>query len=148
VPPDVWINSQGSNLAVRVGEEAELVRPRVGLFAADIWSRRRGLVLAGAGGERACRRSWCAMTVAGEVWVVWFGRAAPTADQVVQMCAGATGVVVRAEVAFLPEACRAVLVLDGRDLVRGSAELWREGGGWRGVWARDVQGERPWTPGS
>lgn len=145
--PDVWINSQGSNLAVRVGDEAELVRPRVGLFGADIWSRRRGLSLATDGGERNCRRSWCALTVGGETWAVWFGRRAPDAEQMNALCEGATGVVVRVEVAGLPERCRAALVLDGRDLARGSAELWREGSGWRGTWARDVQGERPWTAG-
>lgn len=145
--PDVWINSQGTNLAIRVGDQAELVRPRVGLFAADIWSRRRGLVLSTQGNERSCRRSRCALTVGDETWAVWFGRRAPNSEEMTALCEGTIGVVVRAEVAVLPESCRASLVLDGRDLARGSAELWREGVGWRGVWARDVQGERPWTAG-
>jgi competence protein ComEC len=145
--PDVWINSQGTNLAIRVGDQAELVRPRVGLFAADIWSRRRGLVLSTEGNERSCRRSWCVLGVGDERWAVWFGRRAPNAEEMTALCEGAIGVVVRAEVAVLPESCRASLVLDGLDLARGSAELWREGVGWRGVRARDVQGERPWTAG-
>jgi len=145
--PDVWINSQGTNLAIRVGDQAELVRPRVGLFAADIWSRRRGLVLSTQGNERSCRRSRCALTVGDETWAVWFGRRAPNSEEMTALCEGTIGVVVRAEVAVLPESCRASLVLDGLDLARGSAELWREGVGWRGVRARDVQGERPWTAG-
>ncbi|HRH21213.1 MAG TPA: competence protein ComEC, partial [Brevundimonas sp.] len=109
--------------------------------------RRRGLVLSTEGNERSCRRSWCVLGVGDERWAVWFGRRAPNAEEMTALCEGAIGVVVRAEVAVLPESCRASLVLDGLDLARGSAELWREGVGWRGVRARDVQGERPWTAG-
>jgi len=144
-PPDVWINGAGSNLAVRVGETAVLVRPRVGLFGADIWSRRRGLTLEVDGGERLCRRSWCALTVQGERWAVWFGRRAPGQDQLAELCEGATGVVIRAEVSELPGGCAGALVVDGRDLMRGSAELWWTGDGWHGVWAQDVRGRRPWS---
>jgi len=144
-PPDVWIGAEGTNLAVRVGNEAWLARPRVRLFAAEIWSRRRGVTLVDEGAERGCRRSWCVMTVAGETWAVWFGRAAPSAEQVVEMCQGATGLVVRPALAEAPDACSTALVLDGRDFQRGSVELWRQGGGWRGVWAQDVRGRRPWT---
>nr|WP_051257243.1 ComEC/Rec2 family competence protein [Brevundimonas aveniformis] len=145
-PPDVWISGEGTNMAVRVDRSAELVRPRVGLFGADIWSRRRGLVLVTEGAERACRRSWCGMDVGDDRWAVWFGRRAPTADQVADLCAGATGVAVRAVVGALPRDCADVLVLDGTDFERGgSVELWREDGGWRGVWAQDVRGDRPWS---
>ena len=146
-PPDVWVGAEGTNLAVRVADTAELVRPRVRLFAAEIWSRRRGLTLAQDGAERTCRRSWCAMSVEGERWAVWFGRRGPDAAQLAEMCAGATGVVVRARLDQIPTTCRSALVLDGRDMARGSVELWREGPGWRGVWAEDVRGDRPWSAG-
>jgi len=144
-PPDVWIGEDGTNLAVRVGDEAWLARPRVRLFAADIWSRRRGLALADEGAQRSCRRSWCSMTVGDETWAVWFGRRAPEAEQLAEVCAGAVGVAVRAEVGALPEACAGALVLDGMDFRRGSVELWREGDRLRGVWAADLRGDRPWT---
>jgi len=143
--PDVWINEQGTNLAVRSADTAVLMRPRVGLFGADIWSRRRGLILDTEGGERACRRSWCSLNVGEDRWAVWFGRRGPNLGQVAELCAGSTGVVVRAEVPFLPEDCTGVLVLDGRDMAHGSAELWRTGTGWDGQWARDLQGDRPWA---
>jgi competence protein ComEC len=48
--------------------------------------------------------------------------------------------------AFRPESCAAPLVLTGDDFARGgSAELYREGAGWRIVWAQDLRGRRPWT---
>ena len=144
--PDVWIGAEGTNLAIRDGSEAHLVRPSVRLFPADIWARRRGLALVEEGPERACRRSWCTMTDGGETWRVWFGKAEPSAEQMGELCRGATGVVVRTRVGSVPEACEgALLLLDGRDLERGSVELWREAGGWRGVWAQDERGARPWA---
>lgn len=143
--PDVWVSSEGTNMAVRIGETAGLVRPRVGQFGADIWSRRRGLTLSTEGAERACRRSWCEMRVDGERWAVWFGRRAPDPEQLEALCDGATVVSVRAELPALPPACRGPLVLDGADFARGSVELWREGTGWRGLWAADLSGDRPWS---
>lgn len=144
-PPDIWVGAEGTNLAVRIADEAYLLRPRVRLFAADIWSRRRGVTLADDDVERACRRSWCVMTVDDQTWAVWFGRAAPTDEQVAEMCTGATGVAVRVGLEAVPEACSSALVLDGRDFQRGSVELWRKGDSWRGVWAEDERGRRPWS---
>lgn len=145
-PPDVWIGPEGTNLALRQDGEAHLVRPRVRLFAADIWSRRRGLALADeAGAERACRRSWCAMSSPVGSAAVWFGRRAPDGDQLAELCAAGSIVAVRTPVPAPPEACADVLLLDGVDLRRGSVELWREGPGWRGVWTEDLRGERPWS---
>lgn len=47
---------------------------------------------------------------------------------------------------FKPESCPAPLVLTGADFAAGgSAELYRQGGGWRIVWAQDQRGRRPWT---
>ncbi|MEG0819937.1 MAG: hypothetical protein RSG56_10875, partial [Brevundimonas sp.] len=52
----------------------------------------------------------------------------------------------RAELASLPASCTGRLVLDGVDYGRGgSVELWRDGTGWKAVWAADVRGRRPWT---
>jgi competence protein ComEC len=46
----------------------------------------------------------------------------------------------------LPASCAGALVLTPADFERGgAAELYREGGKWRVVWAQDLRGRRPWT---
>ena len=146
--PDLWIGDGGTNAAWRQDEAAVVVRPGVRQFAADLWSRRRGLDLTPRSEEGwTCKRSFCApeMSEAGPV-ALWWGKAAPTAEQLEVLCRSAQVVSSRAELPSLPASCAGRLVLDGVDYGRGgSVELWRVGAGWKAVWAADVRGERPWT---
>lgn len=146
--PDLWIGDGGTNAAFVIDHAATVVRPGVRQFAVDMWSKRRGLSQT----ERPvdgwiCSRFACASSgpAAGPV-AMWWGKSAPTADQVGDLCQFAAVVSVRAEVAVLPTACDGRLVLDGVDHARGgSVELWREGRRWRAVWSADVRGDRPWS---
>ena len=146
--PDLWIGDGGTNAAWRQDEAAVVVRPGVRQFAADLWSRRRGLDLTPRSEEGwTCKRSFCApeMSEAGPV-ALWWGKAAPTAEQLEVLCRSAQVVSSRAELPSLPASCAGRLVLDGVDYGRGGAvELWRAGAGWKAVWAADVRGRRPWT---
>ena len=125
-----------------------MVRPGVRQFAADLWSRRRGLALEPRPDDGwVCARSSCAPASArsGPV-ALWWGPRAPDAAALSALCASAPLVSVRAVVATLPPACEGRLVLDGADYARGgSVELWRTAQGWRAVWAADVRGDRPWS---
>ncbi|WP_292082689.1 MULTISPECIES: ComEC/Rec2 family competence protein [unclassified Brevundimonas] len=146
--PDLWIGDGGTNAAWRQAEAAVVVRPGVRQFAADLWSRRRGLELTPrpeAGW--ICKRSFCALEApeAGPV-ALWWGKKAPTAEQLDVLCRSASVISSRAELPSLPSSCADRLVLDGVDYARGgSVELWRAGAGWQAVWAADVRGQRPWT---
>jgi competence protein ComEC len=146
--PDLWIGDGGTNAAWRQDEAAVVVRPGVRQFAADLWSRRRGLDLTPRSEEDwTCKRSFCApeMNEAGPV-ALWWGKAAPTGEQLEVLCRSAQVVSSRAELPSLPASCAGRLVLDGVDYGRGGAvELWRAGAGWKAVWAADVRGRRPWT---
>lgn len=148
-PPDIWIGDGGTQAAVRQDRDAWVVRPRVRAFAADIWSRRRGLTLAEPPEPTwSCQRFSCVpIRKEGHPSIaIWWGRKAPSAAQLAGLCLGAEVVSVRASVAELPGACRDRLVLDGTDFARGGAvELWRSGDGWRGLWTSEVRGERPWS---
>ncbi|MFK0299292.1 ComEC/Rec2 family competence protein [Brevundimonas sp. NPDC090276] len=146
--PDLWIGDGGTNAAWRQAEAAVVVRPGVRQFAADLWSRRRGLKLTPrpeAGWT--CKRSFCAPETAGSGPIaLWWGKKPPSAEQLDLMCRSASVVSSRAELASLPASCAGRLVLDGVDYARGgSVELWRVGAGWKAVWAADVRGQRPWT---
>lgn len=142
-PPDLWVSSDGSALAVRRGEQAVPARPESRRFALDVWSRRRGLAIDGAASPELfdCNRRRCLATGAGEV-AHWNQRRAPNADVFAELC--------RAKVVVLrsptPGDCPGVLVLDAADFeAGGSAELYRQGDHWRIVWAEPLRGRRPWT---
>lgn len=146
--PDLWIGDGGTNAAFYQAGEAVVVRPGVRQFAADLWSRRRGLELTPRPEEGwACKRSFCAPETSEAAPVaLWWGKKAPSVEQLDAMCRTAEVVSSRAELASLPTSCARRLVLDGVDYGRGgSVELWRDGTGWTAVWAADVRGQRPWT---
>lgn len=146
--PTVWIGDGGTNAAFSRDGEAVVVRPGVRQFAADLWSRRRGLTLEPRPDDGwVCRRSSCAPETTGSGPVsLWWGNAAPDAEELAALCASAPLVSVRAVVHALPSTCEGKLVLDGLDYQRGgSVELWRTEQGWRAVWAAEVRGDRPWS---
>lgn len=145
--PDVWIGDGGTNAAFRVERTAVVVRPGVRQFAVDVWSRRRGLEAVERPVEGwTCARFGCGPSVPGAVPVaLWWGRRAPTTDQMAALCASAPVVSVRAATQSLPATCNGRLVLDSVDYARGGAvELWREGLGWRALWTAQTRGDRPW----
>lgn len=150
--PDVWIGDGGTNAAWVVAGEAVVARPGVRQFAVDVWSRRRGLTPVERPEESwTCSRFACApATPAAGPMALWWGRRAPSMEQMDALCAAATVVSVRAPVHALPPSCEGRLVLDGLDYARGGAvEMWREGpaadNSWRAVWSAQVRGDRPWS---
>nr|WP_314524333.1 ComEC/Rec2 family competence protein [uncultured Brevundimonas sp.] len=146
--PDLWIGDGGTNAAFNRRGEAVVVRPGVREFAADLWSRRRGLTLTGRDLDGwTCDRFSCRPeSPAGGPIALWWGRRAPDSARLASLCDTAEVVGVRAVVTKLPASCSGRLVLDGVDFARGGAvELWRDGPGWRAVWTSEVRGNRPWT---
>lgn len=150
--PDLWIGDAATNAAYVEDGRAVAVRPRVRLYAVDQWSRRRGLDWTGRSVQGwTCRRTSCApdadaASPADSPVALWWGRSSPNEAQLTALCEAAPVVAVRAVVASTPPACADRLVLDGADFARGGAvELWRDGAGWRGLWAADVRGLRPWS---
>ena len=146
--PDLWIGDGGTNAAFHRGTDAVVVRPGVREFAADLWSRRRGLTMTDRPDEGwVCGRFACApLTADAGPVALWWGRRAPADDALSALCASSPVVSVRAIVASLPDACADTLVLDGADYAKGGAvELWRSGDGWRATWTTDVRGDRPWS---
>lgn len=150
--PDLWIGDGGTNAAFHREKEAVVVRPGVREFAVDLWSRRRGLTMTDRPETGwACERFSCRPEAeqVGPV-AIWWGRKAPSQDQMEALCRTAPVVSVRAVVTSIPRACQDRLLLDGIDFARGGAvELWRvspsETGQWRAVWTADVRGDRPWA---
>ncbi len=146
--PDLWIGDGGTNAAFNRHGAAVVVWPGVREFAADLWSRRRGLALTKREMDGwTCDRFSCRpqSPVAGPI-ALWWGRRAPDPERLAALCETAEVVGLRAAVPDIPASCAGRLVLDGVDFSKGGAvELWRDGVGWRAVWTTDVRGNRPWT---
>ncbi|WIY70747.1 ComEC/Rec2 family competence protein [Aquidulcibacter paucihalophilus] len=150
--PDLWIGDGGTNAAFVEDGQAVVVRSGVRQFAVDVWTRRRGVEPAERPAEGwVCTRFSCApMEPGAGPLAMWWGRRAPSPEEVDALCRSAPVVSVRATLATLPASCAGRLVLDGDDYARGGAvELWRDGPAsanrWRAVWAATVRGDRPWS---
>jgi competence protein ComEC len=149
-PPDLWVAHDAASAAVRVGGAAVFLRPDVRRFGAEVWARRRGLILpeesrpGGSGlacGAHACQPGGADPKVA----VIWSRRPGVLEREFEAACAGADLVILRAE---RPEGpCAARIVLDQADFREGGAvELWRRpDGGWDALWAQPLRGQRPWV---
>ena len=148
--PDVWIAADGTTAAVRQGDHAVLLRPDARRFGAELWGRRRGLIVP-AGAELspayACDRRSCAPTAASPVALALsWSRVGPDLETLEGMCAEAEIVVLRGPAPGLPARCRERIVLDAKDFAAGgAAELYRRRDGWWIVWAQPLRGVRPWT---
>lgn len=149
-PPDLWVAHDAASAAVRQGEGASLMRPEVRRFGGEVWSRRRGLVLApdGAPGPAgyACDSGGCLPGAGGlPAAVIWTRRKGQMEARFRQACETAELVILRGDRPAGP--CRAQWVLDAGDFRRGgSAEFWRTPDGeWRVLWAQPRRGDRPWT---
>jgi competence protein ComEC len=146
--PDAWISADGATVAVRRGDEAVLLRPDAKLFAAELWARRRGLVVAmpeARGGGYDCDRWSCAPlkdSADPRIAAIFTRRVSTIEKKQPLFCAWAEVVVIRGQAA----PCPAALTLTEHDFARGgSAELYREASGWRIVWAQDLRGQRLWS---
>lgn len=146
--PDAWISADGSAVAVRRGDEAVLLRPDAKLFAAELWSRRRGSTVADADardGGYDCDRWSCAPLQSSQdarIAAIFTRRASTIEKKLPLFCQWAEIVVIRGQAAPCPKA----LTLTEADFQRGgSAELYRTADGWRIVWAQDLRGQRPWS---
>lgn len=146
--PDVWIASDGAAMAVRQGRDAVLLRPDARRFAADLWARRRGLMISAEPESArdalfACDRFACLPRGRLDL-ALWARGKPPKAHEFEELCAPGRLVVLRS--AAPRPGCEEAFLLTADDFaVGGAAELWRTEGGWRIRWANDVRGRRPWT---
>lgn len=150
-PPEVWVASDAAAAAVQDGQSAWLLRPKVRLFAADMWSRRRGFGLEDDDPARSrpfdCDRRICgATTASGGRVVLWWIRRTPAGEELEELCHNADLILIRATKVIPTPACAGKPMLTGEDFDRGgSAELYRSARGWDVVWAQEVRGRRPWS---
>jgi competence protein ComEC len=150
-PPVAWIGADGAAAAIRIDDQAVLMRPNDKLFGAQLWANRRGLHIDAEGlpvrnAHFACGRTACrSITSDSPRLSVWWTIRKPKAADLDAFCQSSDILVMKADVA-LPPACDGVTVLSPIDFrTKGSAEIYPEGNGWRLSWAQPLRGDRPWT---
>jgi competence protein ComEC len=152
-PPDIWIAGDGAAAAIRDERTAVLMRPGARQFAADLWSRRRGLTvdadpMPASARHFDCDRRMCFPRQGTKPRVAaWWWKKAPKWQEMTTLCERGDIVITRGQPLQMPGACEGRVVFTPKDFdAGGAAELYRQpDGGWRVVWAQPLRGRRPWT---
>jgi competence protein ComEC len=149
--PLAWIAPDGAAAAIRIDDQAVLLRPTEKLFGAQLWANRRGLKI-GEHGEAArdahfdCGRTACRSTAVDAPRIsMWWTVRKPKPADLELLCESADILVIKALVET-PASCAGAIVLTPADFGRGgSVEVYPDKDGWRLQWAQPLRGERPWT---
>lgn len=148
--PDVWIDPQGGNAAIRHGNQAYLLRPKVRRVGYDYWSRRYGfgtLSEEGRDKDYDCAGYACTPWPDARLRVgFWFSNKPPNRLTLTTLCLNSNLVVLRSPVGDWPADCSGVNRISAGDFRRlGAIELTRREGEWRLKAAQLLRGDRPWT---
>ncbi len=152
--PDVWIDSEGGNAAIRSNQSAYALRP-VRTYGAEQWSQRYDLKLtdqAARDRDYDCTRFACTPLPESKFKVgFWFSRQPPSALALVTLCLNSDLVIARSNMADWPEDCTGINHISAGDFRRtGALELTRtttpDG---KGAWiikaAQPLRGTRYWS---
>ena len=145
-PPVGWIAAGGANAAVVSETGAAFARPGRQAFATELWARRRGLQADTRTRAWACNRQLCRTLKGRPVIAIGSMKKTPKPSVWRALCRDTDLVILRTRALPPSGLCKRALVL-GPDAFAagGSAEILRDGAGWRVVWANAVRGDRPWT---
>ncbi|MFT4077227.1 MAG: ComEC/Rec2 family competence protein [Asticcacaulis sp.] len=149
-PPDIWIDAEGGNAAIRKGDAAYVLRPKVRQYGFTQWSQHYGLKVRDEGlrdMDFACKGYGCTPLPQGAFRVgFWFSNKPPKADRLTDLCHASDLIVLRNPVGDWPVDCTGVNHIsagDFRDM--GAMELTRTEKGWTIKAAQPLRGHRYWS---
>lgn len=148
--PDIWIDPQGGNAAIRDGKHAYLLRPKVRRAGYEYWSRRYGFDMLGEDGrdtDYECAGYACTPWPDARLRVgFWFSNKPPNQITLTTLCLNSDLVIMRSPVGDWPADCFGVNRISAGDFRRlGAVELTRRDGEWHLKAAQPLRGNRPWT---
>ncbi|WAC48836.1 ComEC/Rec2 family competence protein [Asticcacaulis sp. SL142] len=149
-PPDVWVDPQGANAAIRSGTTAYVLRPKVKQYGYEHWLRHYGLVDdrdRGLSGNYDCKGLLCVPKPQAVHKIgFWFGNKPPKSEALMRLCQSSDLIISRAAIAEWPQACAKINRIDRDDLATlGALELTRQGNQWRINGSEMRRGDRPWV---
>lgn len=152
--PDVWIDPEGGNAAIRKGNIAYALRP-VRTYGYDQWTQRYGLEPAGQSlrdQDYDCTRFACTPWPDSRLKVgFWFSQQPPSQLALATLCLNSDLVVIRSNMGDWPADCAGVNHVSAGDFRRlGALELTRvSASGGKSAWAikaaQPLRGNRYWS---
>lgn len=145
-PPDIWIDSEGGNAAVRTGATAYVLRPKVRQYGFEQWTHHYGLSPVDAEGY-VCQGYGCAPLATAKYRVgFWFSNKPPNDKRLLQLCQSSDLVVMRNPVGDWPAVCQGVNHISSGDFDRmGALELTRRDKTWLIRASQPLRGKRYWS---
>ncbi len=147
--PDIWIDPEGGNAAIRTGNSAYALRPKR-LYGFPVWTQHYGVTpLDQVARDRDYDCSGYACTpLPSARWRVgfWFSNKPPSNLALLTLCLNSDMVVLRNPIGDWPDACAGVNHISAGDFRRmGALELTRRGNGWAIKAAQPLRGHRYWS---
>lgn len=150
--PDIWLDPEGGNAAVRSASTVYALRS-VRTYGVEQWSQRYGLALtdqAARNHDYDCSRFACTPWPDTKLKVgFWFSRQPPSALALATLCLNSDLIVVRNNMADWPSDCAGINHISAGDFRRlGALELTRTSSGkagWQIKAAQPLRGNRYWS---
>ena len=153
-PPDIWIDSEGGNAAVRTQAGAYALRSKVRQYGFQQWTNHYALPVLGDADrlkDYDCRDFSCVPRATGQQKVgFWFSNKPPNDARMLELCHASELVILRSPIGQWPAICGHVQHISSADFDRlGAMELRRRGKVWLIEGAQPLRGHRYWsTPSS
>ena len=149
-PPDLWIDPEGGNAAVRTPAGAYVLRPKVRQYGFEQWAHHYGVKILGTPARDAdyeCTGYACYPLPSARLRVgFWFSRRPPKDIDMLTLCYSSDLIVTRNDELNWPEECAGVNHITAPDLDRlGAMELTRLKTGWSIRAAQPLRGDRYWS---
>ncbi|MGA9657812.1 MAG: ComEC/Rec2 family competence protein [Asticcacaulis sp.] len=158
--PDIWVDSEGGNAAIRTPDGAYVLRSKVRQYGYVQWTQHYGLTPQDEGirdAYYACKGYGCVPKGDSPVKIgFWFSNKPPKAERLNELCQTSELLILRNPVGDWPEACSGVNHISAGDFRRlGALELTRikpdgqkagkQKAGWQIKAAQPLRGHRYWT---
>jgi len=149
-PPDIWIDPEGGNAAIRTGRGAYVLRAKVRQYGFGQWTQHYGLKAldeTARDQNYACKGYGCVPLPQNPVRIgFWFSNKPPKADRLTELCQTSDLVVMRNPVGDWPAECAGVNHISAGDFRSlGALELTRTEKGWAIKAAQPLRGNRYWS---
>lgn len=150
VAPDIWVDPQGGNAAIRVGSGAYVLRSKVRQYGYEQWTQHyglKGLDETVRDQNYICKGYGCVPLPQNPVRIgFWFSNKPPKADRLIELCHVSDLVVLRNPIGDWPVECTGVNHVSAGDFrTLGALELTRTEKGWVVKASQPLRGQRYWS---
>ncbi|MGZ3297749.1 MAG: ComEC/Rec2 family competence protein, partial [Asticcacaulis sp.] len=148
--PDVWVDPQGGNAAIRTVQGAYVLRTGVRQYGFVQWAHHYGLKVLDAparDSDYECPGYACYPLPSAKLRIgFWFSRKPPRDIAMITLCLNSDLIIMRNDELNWPEECKGVNRITAPDLNRlGALEMTRLPTGWQIRSAQSLRGNRYWS---